>query len=118
MKRISKISTCLVACTLMLVLFSLDALACQVDEFYLTKEGYLAATTNETLAEAVKYAKAGRQDRLSALEKSGLVVKLREDDKVRVLERSIEWQTLEIRFMNGKGPYWVKDGSLKPVEPH
>jgi hypothetical protein len=113
-----KISVCRVACALMLALFSQDAPACQVDEFYLTKSGYLGATTNETLAEAVKYAEAGRQDKLSALEKSGLVVKLRENDKVQVLERSVEWRTLEIKFMNGQGPYWVKDGSLKPVELH
>jgi len=118
MNRVSKISACIVGSILTLVLFNLDARACQVDEFYLTKEGFLAATTNEGLAEAIKYAEAGGLNKLSELEKSGTVVKLKEGDKVQVLERSVEWQTLEIKFMNGQGPYWVKDGSLKRVEVH
>jgi hypothetical protein len=46
-KRVSKSGTCLVVSALMLVLFSLDAPACQVDEFYLTKGGSLAAASAE-----------------------------------------------------------------------
>jgi hypothetical protein len=118
MNRIWKMSACLVVCALTLFAVSAASVACQVDVFFLTKDGSIAAVNNETLAQAVKYAEAGRQDGLSALEKKGLVVRLKEDDKVQVLERSLEWKTLEIKFMNGDGPYWVKDGSLKRIESH
>jgi hypothetical protein len=117
MKGISKMGTCLVVCALTLFTLSAASVACQVDTFFLTNDGGIAAVNNETLAEAVKYAEAGRQDDLSALVRKGLVVRLKGDEKVQVLERSLEWKTLEIKFMNGNGPYWVKDGSLKRIEP-
>ncbi|MDA8434133.1 MAG: hypothetical protein M0Z60_14400 [Nitrospiraceae bacterium] len=49
---------------------------------------------------------------------SGRVLKLKGDEKVQVLERSRDWKTLRIKFMNGQGTYWVREESLKRIESH
>ena len=91
------------------------ASACQVDEFYHTKEGALAASTPETLNAATQFQEEGNKDKLADLLKSGTVLRLADDITVQVLERSFEFNTLKIKFPDGKEPYWVKDGSLKQI---
>ena len=116
MNRISRICISLAVCVLVLLALNALAFACQVDEFYLTKEGGLAAVSNETLAEASADADRGRNDRLSAMVASRQVLKLKGEEKVQVLERSLDWKTLKIKFTNGEGPYWVRESSLKRIE--
>jgi hypothetical protein len=55
MKRISVISFCFIAVVTALFSFAQAVTACQVDDFYLTKDGYIAGSTPETLKEAVNY---------------------------------------------------------------
>jgi hypothetical protein len=57
----------------------------------------------------------GNKEKLSDLIKSGTVLRLTDNIKVQVLERSVEFKTLKIKFPDGKEPYWVKDGSLKQI---
>jgi len=90
--------------------------ACQVDEFYSTKEGALAASTQEALSAATRFEKEGNKEKLADLMKSGTVLRLPDNIKVRVLERSVEFKTLKIKFPDGNEPYWVKDGSLKQIK--
>ncbi|HUJ17223.1 MAG TPA: hypothetical protein VL197_04450 [Nitrospirota bacterium] len=92
-----------------------SAQACQVDEFYLTKEGPLAASTPQILNEATKYEEGGDNDKLAGLLDKGSVLRLKGDIKVQVLERSFEFKTLKIKFSDRTDPYWVKDGSLKQI---
>jgi hypothetical protein len=48
--------------------------------------------------------------------KSGSVLRLADDVKVQVLERSFEFKMLKIKFSDGKNhTYWVKEGSLKQL---
>lgn len=91
------------------------ASACQVDEFYHTKEGVLAALTPQSLEAASKFEKEGRKDDLAGLVKSGTVLRLAENVKVQVLERSFETRALKIKLPDAKDPYWVRDGSLKQI---
>lgn len=90
--------------------------ACQVNEFYLTKSGYLAAITPEKLNEATAYEEKYNLESLAAMTNSGTVVKLRGDIKVRVLERSFEHGMIKIEIAGDETPYWVKDGALKQIE--
>ncbi len=90
--------------------------ACQVDEFYFTKAGYLAAPTPDRLNEAASYLEKNNQEELLSMTKDGTVVELKENIKVRVLERSFEHEMLKIEFPGDETPYWVKDGALKPIE--
>jgi hypothetical protein len=92
-----------------------QAAACQVDEFYHTKEGSLAATTPQLLNEAIKYEEEGNKEKLAGLLSNGSVLRLKGDIKVRVLERSIEFKTLKMKFLDKGDLYWVKDGSLKQI---
>jgi len=95
-----------------------SALACQVDELYLTKEGPLAAATPQTLNEAIKYEEGGDKDKIAGLLglDNGTVLRLKGDIKVQVLERSFEFKTLKIKFSDRADLYWVKDGSLKQIK--
>ena len=68
MNRISRKEWCLVVFVLILIPISRNAWACEVDYFFLTKTGSLAATTNETLAQAAKFAETGRLGKLAELE--------------------------------------------------
>jgi hypothetical protein len=116
MNRISKKTFAFVICTLMLISVHQAASACQVDELYNTKEGSLAATTPEILNEAVKYEEEGNKDKLSLLLGNGSVQRLKGDIKVQVLERSVEFKTLKIKYLDTGDLYWVKDGSLKQID--
>jgi hypothetical protein len=89
--------------------------ACQVDDFLLTKDGSLAATTPEVLKGALALGQ-DNQAKLTNLLESGTVLKLTEGVKVQVLERSVEWQMLKIQLPDGKATYWVKDGALKQID--
>jgi hypothetical protein len=86
-----------------------------VDEFYHTKESALAASTQEVLNAATTFEEQGNKEKLAALIKSGAVLRLTDNIKVRVLERSVEFKSLKIKFTDGRGLYWVKDGSLKQI---
>jgi phage gp36-like protein len=98
-----------------MALFSFQpaASACQIDDFYLTKEGYVAASTPENLSEAIKYQEEGSQGKIAGMMKNGMVVKLQENIKVQTLERSFGQKMIKIKFMDNGTPYWVKEGSLK-----
>ncbi len=91
------------------------ATACQVDEFYQTKEGALAASAPETLNAAIKLEEDGNKEKLAVLMKGGTVLRLSNNVKVRVLERSFEFKMLKIKFPDRSDAYWVKDGSLKQI---
>lgn len=104
------------ACMIMLLLFYRHSLACQVDEFYLAKEGTLAASTAEKLNEANGYQNKADQDKLLSMIKAGTVLRLKEGVKVRVTERSFEYRMLKISLPDSGIPYWVNDGTLKPIE--
>jgi hypothetical protein len=105
----------IVVCTLSAILAYHSASACQVDEFYLTKDGALAASTPENLNAAVKFEEEGNRENLSGLMKSGAAQRLTDNIKVQVLERSVEFKMLKIKLPDGKEAYWVKDGSLKQI---
>lgn len=99
----------------MVISISQFSSACQVDEFYLTKDDTLAASTSEVLLAAIKFQDEGNKGNLADLIKSGTVLRLNNNIKVQVLERSIEFKTLKIKLPDGKELYWVKDGSLKQI---
>ena len=115
MNRTTKTIIFSVVCAAMVISVYPFASACQVDEFYHTMEGALAASTPETLNAAIKFQEEGNKEKLADLMKSGTVLRLTENIKVQVLERSFEFKTLKITFPDGKDPYWVKDGSLKQM---
>jgi hypothetical protein len=62
MNRISKMTFAFVICALMSLSVHQAVSACQVDDYYNTKEGSLAATTSEILTEAVNYEEAGNKE--------------------------------------------------------
>lgn len=92
-----------------------SVLACQVDDFYLTKDGTLAASTPETLNAAIRLEEEGNKEKLGDLMKKGTVLQLKVNIKVQALERSFEFKMLKIMFPDRQKPYWVKDGSLKQI---
>ena len=105
-----------VMCAVMMISLHQSASACQVDEYYHTKEGVLAASTPEGLLAAVALDNEGNKDKLAALMKDGTVQRLKENVKVQVLERSFEFEALKIKFPDKSDAYWVKDGSLKQID--
>jgi hypothetical protein len=115
MKRIAGTIIFFVVCAVMAISGYQSASACQVDEFYHTKESALAASTQEVLNAATTFEEQGSKEKLAALIKSGAVLRLTDNVKVQVLERSVEFKSLKIKFPDGRGPYWVKDGSLKQI---
>ncbi len=111
----TSMTVCVAACTVLLLLPMLSVVyACQVDDFYLTKEGSLAAVTPEALNDVLST--PDNQTTLNDLLKTGTILKLKEGIKVQVLERSVEWKMLKITFPDGNGTYWVKDGALSPID--
>lgn len=104
MKRTGKKTMLILVCALMVISFHQSASACQVDEFYNTKEGFLAASTPETLNAAIKLEEEGNKERLA------------DNARVQVLERSFEFKALKIKLPKGNSTYWVKDGSLKQID--
>ncbi len=93
------------------------AQACQVDQFLLTKEGSLAASTPEVLLNAIKVDAEGNSEEIGRLIKHGAILRLTDNVKVEVLERSVKFKMLKIKFLDKKDPFWVKDGSLKSLVP-
>jgi hypothetical protein len=106
----------IVVCAVMVISVYQFASACQVDEFYNTKGGALAASTSEILIAAIKLEEVGSKEKLADLMKSGTVLRLTDNVKVQVLERSVEFKTLKIKLPEGTAAYWVKDGSLKQID--
>lgn len=89
--------------------------ACKVDDFFNTKEGALAASTQEALTAATGFQEDGNKEKLADLIKGGTVLRLTGDVKVQVMERSVVFKTLKIKIPDEKELYWVKDGSLKEL---
>jgi hypothetical protein len=106
----------IVVCAVMVIPVYQFASACQVDEFYNSKGGALAASTSETLIAAIKLEEEGSREKLADLMKSGTVLRLTDNIKVQVLERSVEFKTLKIKLPEENAAYWVKDGSLKQID--
>jgi hypothetical protein len=104
-----------VICTVWLLPPLPTVYACQVDDFYLTKEGNFAAVSPQTLNDVLSQT-PNNQTKLTDMLNNGTVLKLKEGVKVQVLERSIEWNMLKIQFPDGNATYWVKDGSLRPID--
>jgi hypothetical protein len=113
--RITRALIVLVICAVAAIPVYQFASACQVDEFYHTNEGALAASTPETLITTIKFQEEGNKEKLADLMKSGKVLRLAGNIKVQVLERSFEFKMLKITLPDGRDPYWVKDGSLKQI---
>lgn len=101
-----------------MVLFSLHqaSTACQVDEFYLTTEGSLAASSPEDLNKAGNFLEKDDQQKLASMIDAGTVIRLKGNIKVQALERSFEHRMLKIKFLDQGTPIWVKDGSLKQIK--
>jgi hypothetical protein len=116
MKRTTTTIMCVVVCAVMALLGARHALACQVDEFYLTKGGVLAASTPEILNAAARYEQEGNKEKIAELMKNGTVLRLAENIKVQALEWSFEFKTLKIKIPDKSDAYWVGDGSLKQIE--
>ncbi len=115
MHKMSKMIIYFTVCSLLLFSLHRAAWACQVDEFYLTTEGSLAASTPENLSEASNYQEKGDQKKLAAMIKGGIVMQLKGNIEVQALERSVEYRMLKIKFLDQGTPIWVKDGSLKRI---
>jgi len=115
MTSMKKSMICFVVCAALLLSLSQFASACEVNEFYLTTDGTLAASTPEVLLAAIKFQEEGNKEKLEALIKSGTVLRLNDNMKVQVLERSVVFKTLKIKLPDGKELYWVKDGSLTQI---
>ena len=115
MNKTKKTIILIVVCAVMVISLHQSVPACQVDEFYHTREGALAASTPETLNVANRLDREGNKEKLGALVKSGTVLRLADNVKVQVLERSFEFNMLKIKFSDGREPYWVKEGSLKQI---
>jgi hypothetical protein len=115
MNSITKKIIFYVVCTVLARSLSQFASACEVNEFYLTKDGTLAASTSEVLLAAIKFQDEGNKVTLADLIQNGTVLRLTDNIKVQVLERSFEFKTLKIKLPEGKELYWVKDGSLKQI---
>ncbi len=115
MNRMAKGVISVTIFAVMLILAYQSAPACQVDDFYLTKDGALAASTPEALNAAIRLEEEGNKEKLGDLMKKGTVLQLKDNIKVQALERSFEFKMLKIMFPGRQEPYWVKDGSLKQI---
>ena len=115
MYKRSKMTFYFIVCAMLLFPLHRAAWACQVDEFYLTTEGSLGASTPENLSEASNYQGKDDQKKLAAMIKGGMVMQLKGNIKVQALERSVEYRMLKIKFLDQGTPFWVKDGSLKRI---
>ncbi len=115
MHKMSKMVFYFTVCAMLLFSLHRAAWACQVDEFYLTTDGSLAASTPENLSEASNYQGRGDEKKLADMIKGGIVMQLKGNIKVQALERSVEYRMLKIKFLDQGTPFWVKDGSLKRI---
>ena len=116
MNKISIKTFYFIVCAMVLLSLHQAASACQVDEFYLTTEGSLAASTPENLNEANNFQEKGDQEKLASMIEAGMVMRLKGNVKVQALERSVEHRMLKIKFLDQETPIWVKDGSLKQIK--
>ena len=89
--------------------------ACSVDNLLLTNDGSLAAVTPQVLNDVLA-AIHNDPAKLSDLVKNGTVLELKDGIKVEILERSVEWKMLKIKLPDSNATYWVKDGSLRPLD--
>ncbi len=115
MKRISCVFLCLFALVMASFTAGKTATACQVDDFFLTKAGHIAAATPAGLSEAAGFQERGDQDRLAERIKEGVVVRLQENIRVQALERSFDPPMIKIKFPDNSSPFWVSEGSLKRI---
>ena len=115
MNRITKVILCFAVCALSVISGAQSASACTVSAFYNTKEGVLAASTQEALSAAIKFDEEGNKEKLADLMKGESVLRLTANTKVQVLERSFEFKSLRIQLPEGNVTYWVIDGSLVPL---
>ncbi len=88
-----------------------SALACQVDEFYLTNGGHLAGTTEDNLGKAEK---ADPKNLATMIENKG-IIRLHDNVKVQALERSFESQMIKIKLPDSDIPLWVREDALKSI---
>ncbi len=58
----------------------------------------------------------GNREDLDLLIREGLVISLKENTEVRVIERSVTLKMLEIKLPDRDTPYWVIEGSLAPIK--
>jgi len=116
MNRMAKKTFYFIICAMVLLSLHQAASACQVDEFYLTTESSLAASTPENLNEASNFQEKGDQKKLASMIENGMVIRLKGNIKVQALERSFEHRMLKIKFLDHGTPIWVKDGSLKQIK--
>jgi hypothetical protein len=91
------------------------AWGCQVDDFYLTKGGSLAAASPERLQEAGAYEKENNKEKLDDLLKNKQVMRLEDNRRVRALERSFAMKMIKIKFEDDGDVYWVNDGALRQI---
>lgn len=116
MSKISKMTFYSIVCAVLLLSLNRASVACQVDDFYLTKDGALAASTPEHLTEATGYQGKNEQKKLADMVKNGMVIRLKDNIKVQAIERSVEYKMLKIKFLDDAAFYWVTDGSLKHIK--
>lgn len=110
MRTASAIGLCLgLALTLSLVYRT--AAACQVDEFYLTNDGYLASATPDNLLKAEK-----ADGQLEGMLNRGEVIRLKAGMRVQAKEWSFEYDMIRIRLMDSDVPVWVRQGALRRIE--
>ena len=115
MDKMSKMTFYFAVCVMLLFPLHRVAWACQVDEFYMTTDGSLGASSPENLTEASNYQGKGDQKKLDTMIKDGRVTQLKGNIKVQALERSVEYKMLKTKFLDQGTPFWVKDGSLKRI---
>jgi hypothetical protein len=104
------------AITIAIVSFCRTSIACQVDECFLTKAGFLASPSPEHLQEANGYEKTGSKEKLDDLINSKIILLLKDNIKVQALEWSIERKMIKIKFDGSNDTYWVNDGALKHIK--
>src|SRR5512135_3433198 len=104
MYKISKMTFYFTVCAMLLFSLHRVAWACQVDEFYMTTEGSLGASTPENLTEAISYQEHGDQKKLAAMIEGGMVMQLKGNIKVQALERSVEYRMINIKFLDQGTP--------------
>ncbi len=84
-------------------------LACQVDEFYMTKGNHLAGATQDSLVKAEK----ADPKALASMIESKEVIMLQDDIRVQATERSLEYQMIRIKLPHHDISVWVREDALK-----
>ncbi len=115
MSKLSAIRFFIVLCMTFLFVQSYST-KCLADEFYLTEGGFLAGSTPENLLKGMEFQEKNFIPGLSRLMIHNEVIRLKNDVKVRVLERSAERHMIRIEFLDSKASYWVKEEALKEID--